>query len=306
MNSPLRIGVISRVASATVSVELATEAKKRGHHYEQIIFDSSPVSQAETAFVEAGLLDYDVLYYRTSLGLVWAQALQHYITKHSRRAINLNVTEFPFLNDKSFQTLAVADSGILTPKTILDNKNDYGTIINKIGTPFVAKACNSSQGKDVHLINSENDFDAFLSNRVKSSYIYQEFISHDYDCRIHLVDGTAVAGYGRIQTSDDFRCNVSLGARMESLDVAEEAVLFQLANKVSKVFGLELHAVDFLKSTKNGKYYFVEINNNPGWETSDTDATGVDMSAVVVDSFEKHNRYKIISPIFTSLGKHVV
>ena len=306
MNNFLRIGVISRVASATVSVELAREAKKRGHQYEQIVFDSCPVAQAEEAFIQAKLLDFDVLYYRTSLGIVWAQALQHYLSKHGKRAINLNAIEFPFLNDKSFQSLAVAKAGILTPQTILDSNNDYKTIVTKVGTPFVAKACNSSQGKDVHLINSPDEFRSFLKTRTKTSYIYQEFISHDYDCRIHLVGGQAAAGYGRVQSSDDFRCNVSLGARMESLDIVEEAILFRLANNVARVFNLELQAVDFLKNTTDGKYYFVEINNNPGWETSDTDATGVDLSAAVIDSFEKYHLNKTKFPVFPSNSRHIV
>jgi len=286
MKHKLRIGVISRIASATITNELSREAKVRGHHYDQIIFDTADLGQSDEAFTEANLLSYDILYYRSSLGLVWARALQHYLARHNRRAINLTAVEFPFLNDKAFQALAMETSEIPTPKTTVDTRGSFLEIATQIGAPFVAKACNSSQGKDVHLIHTEQEYKVFVATRTKKAYIFQEYVPHDYDCRIHLVNGQAVGGFRRVQTSSDFRCNVSLGATMEPLEVSEEAILSTLSNKVAKLFNLELHVVDFLKSKKDGKYYFVEINNNPGWETSDTEATGIDMSSLVMDSFE--------------------
>jgi biotin carboxylase len=287
MKKSLNIGVISRVASPTVNRELAREARLRGHRYTQVVFDQADLTQVDLTFDKAELYKYDILYYRTSLGFVWALALQKYLDRHSLRAIGLTVQEFPFLNSKAQQAISVASAGVLTPKTIFDKTGEYDSIESQLGSVFVAKACKSSQGKDVHLIQSKEQFARFFTDCAKKEYIYQEYIPHDYDCRIHLVDGKAVCGYRRVQTSNDFRCNVSLGASMEPLEERDQANLFPLANKISKLFNLELHVVDFLLNKKDGKYYFVEINDNAGWEQSDTDATGVDMSALVIDSFEK-------------------
>jgi biotin carboxylase len=286
MKKKLNIGVISRVESQTVHRELAREARLRGHTYTIIVFNKADLTNPDLTFDKAELHNYDVLYYRTSLGFVWALALKEYLARHELSIIGMTVDQFPFLNSKSQQAISVASSGVLTPKTIFDKTGEYESIKAQLGPVFVAKACESSQGKDVHLIISKDQYDLFLKECKNKTYIYQEYIPHDFDCRVHLVGGKAACGYRRVQKADDFRCNVSLGAEMESLEVGDESVLFPIANKISKLFNLELHVVDFLLSKKDGKYYFVEINDNAGWEVSDTDATGVDMSALVIDSFE--------------------
>jgi glutathione synthase/RimK-type ligase-like ATP-grasp enzyme len=303
MTRRLNIGVISRIQSQTVNQELAREARLRGHDYDQVVFDVADLSNPEATFIKADVLKYDVLYYRTSLGPVWSLALQNYLARHNRRAINLKAIEFPFMHDKAQQALSVSSAGIEAPKTVLDTTKNYDSIASQLGPVFVAKARVSSQGKDVKLIRTKQEFEIFLGQSRKE-YLYQEYIPHDYDCRVHLVGGQAVCGYRRVQRSDDFRCNVSLGADMEKLEVEEKATLFALANKVSALFGLELHAVDFLLSKKDGKYYFVEINDNPGWETSDTLATEADMSSLVIDLFEKiaeqKNSLGVFGPAYSS------
>lgn len=298
MNKKLSIGVISRVESQTVHRELAREARLRGHSYTQVVFDKADLTQTNLSFNKAELHKYDVLYYRTSLGYVWSLALQKYLTLNNLSAIGLTVQEFPFLNSKAQQAISVASYDVLTPKTIFDKTDKYESIKSQLGPVFVVKACMSSQGKDVHLIRSKEQFDIFIKECSGKEYIYQKYIPHDYDCRIHLVDGKAVCGFRRVQNSDDFRCNVSLGASMEPLGEIDKTTLFPLANKISKLFNLELHVVDFLLSKENGKYYFVEINDNAGWEVSDTDATGVDMSSLVIDFFEKKAEQKNNDKVF--------
>jgi RimK family alpha-L-glutamate ligase len=293
MTNTLRIGVISRVSSKTIDIELAREARLRGHSYERIAFDTVDLTQTERVFREAELLTYDVLYYRTSLGSVWARALERYLATYGRRAINLVAVQHPFLADKSMQTLTVSTKGILTPKTLLDSTYTHDTLVSALGTPFVAKRKNSAQGRDVHLIRSEADFVDTIKEKNKNEYIYQEFIPHEYDCRVHLINGKAVAGYRRMRCKDDFRCNVSLGARMEPLLSKDKQALFALAERVAGAFGLELHVVDFMVHKETGQYYFVEINDNPGWEMSDQEATGVNMSAKVIDSFEKEHETQV-------------
>ena len=287
MTQELRIGVISRVSSKTIDTELAREARMRGHTYDRIAFDTVDLTRVERVFEDAKLLTYDVLYYRTSLGPVWARALDRYLKRHGRHAVNLLAGTFPFLADKSSQALTVAAEGVLMPKTLLDTTYSYETIVREIGTPFVAKRKESAQGRDVHLIHSEEEFLETVPKDKSNKYLYQEFIPHEYDCRVHLINGKPVAGYRRMRCKDDFRCNVSLGARMRPLLPGDTKQLYLLAERISGMFGLEMHVVDFMVHKKTNEYYFVEINDNPGWETSDKEATGVDMSARVIDSFEK-------------------
>lgn len=284
---PIRIGVMSRLASPTVSKELAREAALRGHEYHRITFDTADITSLERAFASSNLLSYDVLYYRTSLCVSWQQALERFLAKHGRRAVNLDAITHPFLEQKIYQTQATAAAGIQTPKTLIGESPDFHTIAQSLGAPFVMKASDSARGMDVHKITTEEKLEAVRHKGAGKEYFYQEYVPHKHDCRVHLVGGKAVAGYRRVPVPGDFRCNVSRGAAMESLCAEEKESMFPLAERISTLFGLNMHAVDFLTSTTNNECYFVEINNNPGWETSDKDATGVDMSKLAIDYFEK-------------------
>lgn len=290
MNKKLNIGVISRVESKGFHEGVGREARRRGHNYTRIVFDKADLTQPDLSFDKAELYKYDVLYYKTSLGFVWSLALQKYLARHNLRIIGMTVQEFPYLNSKAQQAISVASIDIPMPKTIFDMTNNYGSIESELGSVFVAKACESSQGKHVYLIESKDQFDLFIQNRTKNEYIYQEYLPHDYDCRINIIGGKAVCGYRRSQNSDDFRCNVSLGAEIEPLGETDRSILFPWADKISKLFNLELHTVDFLLSKKDGKYYFIEVNDNPGWKVSTSGVTGMDLNALVVDSFEEAAR----------------
>lgn len=287
MNQKLKIGVIARTQSNTVENELAGEVTRRGHIFERIVFDTVEITQMKKMFDDAKLVDFDILYYRTSLGPVWARALQRYLEKHNCRAINLRAVESPFLSDKTLQTMLAATEGFRTPKTLLAASNDYNALVLALGTPFVAKANSGSQGNEVYLIHSKQEHKSLIDERVHSNYQFQEYIPHDYDCRIHLIGGKPIAGYRRVPVVNDFRCNVSQGAAMKPLSEEDVEVLYPLAEQISDLFTLEIHVVDFLRSEEDGKYYFVEINDNPGWEISDKEATGEDMSRLVVNYFEK-------------------
>lgn len=287
MKKKLKIGIISRVESKTIERALAQEAERRGHEYTIIPFISGDISNSEAVCEEAGLLDFDVLYYRTSLGYVWAQVLETYLHTHNRRAVNLRYNDHSFLEKKTFQTTKVASAGFVTPKTIIDSTDEYAKLVGELGVPFVAKADTSSQGKDVHLIHTEEEFNEVAATRFEKKIFYQEYIPHDFDCRVHLVGGKAVASYRRLPAGNEFRCNISQGGSMEALSERDKEITYPLAEKIAEVLGLELHVVDFMHSTKDDSYIFTEINSNPGWEVWDEEATGVDMNMLVMDYLEK-------------------
>ncbi len=286
----IRIGVISRVQSDTIDLALKKEAEKRGHTYTKIVFSTEDVTDAENILTQAGLLEYDVLYYRTSLGYVWAQVIEAYLSKHKKEALNLQYITHAFLEKKTYQTATVSRENVLTPKTVLDTSNDFKTIASKLGSPFVVKADVSSQGRDVHLVHSEKEFMTTSSKSLRKPCFYQEYIPHEYDCRVHLVGGKPVASYRRVPNSGEFRSNVSLGGRMEALSNEDKNALYPLAEQVAKILNLDLHVVDFMRSKITGKYYFTEVNSNPGWNKWNPNATGVNMNSLVMDYFEAYAR----------------
>jgi RimK family alpha-L-glutamate ligase len=287
MNTTLKVGVIAREPSPTIEEDLAQEARSRGHVFDSISMKTADVTKAEEEFNVRKLLDYDVLYYRTSLGFMWAQALQRYVESNGKHVVNMTHLAHPFLERKTYQAYVAGTHGILTPKTLLDTTDNFEVITEKLGVPFVAKADVSAQGRDVHLVSSVEEFAPVAAQRREKEYFYQEYIPHEYDCRVHLVCGKPVTSYTRIPAEGEFRSNVALGGTMEALTEEEKKVLYPLAEKVADAFGLDLHVVDFLKHAETGEFVFVEINSNPGWDKWNDEATGVDMNVLVMDYLEE-------------------
>ena len=250
-------------------------------------FNFADITNPESVFEDAKLLDYDVLYYRTSIGSIWAQALEKYLAKHRKRAINLDILTHPYRYYKTYQAYVAGKSGVKTPKTILDTTGSYEKISKSLGGTFVVKADISAQGRDVHLVHSEEEFLPYAENQSEKEYFYQEYIPHDFDCRVHMIEGKPVASYRRVPVDGDFRTNVSRGAQMEPVDESMQKDLYPLAEKITQSMELNICAVDFIVRNTDGEYFFTEVNLNPGWELSDQDATGVHMSALVIDYFEK-------------------
>lgn len=266
---------------------LPREARARGHTVKRISFETACLNAGDTVFEDTGLLDCDILYYRTSLGYMWSQALERYLEKHGRKAHNLIALEHPYLEKKTYQIMVAVEHGITVPLTILDTTDEYAALVEQLGSPFIAKADVSSQGRNVHMISSPEEFVPIVAGRDEMQYFYQEYIPHTHDCRIHLVEGKAVASYKRIPMKGDFRSNVSRGAEMKGLTEEEKEALYPLAERVAEVFGLDIHVVDFLPRTTDGTYFMAEINSNPGWAKWNMEATGVHMNALVLDYFER-------------------
>lgn len=290
--SSIRIGFISRLDSGAVEERLSAEATKRGHTFTRIVFSSVEISSGHKTFEEANLLSYDVLYYRTTLGYGWAYELEGYLRQHGRTAINLGSISHPYRQYKTNQTLAAVTAGLQVPKTIIDSRGTYSELVKQFGAKFIIKADNSSQGKDVHLVLSEEEFDAFEKKEKKKSYFYQEYIPHAYDYRVYVIGGHAVAAQKRTPAPNDFRTNMTQGASAGAVSVESKKEIDPPAERIATALGLDICVVDFLRRTTDGLLFFLEVNDNPGWDYL-TDDVGVDMAALVVDFFEKVAELKV-------------
>jgi hypothetical protein len=287
MSKIISVGLISSVDSGTVIMELMPEAERRGHKFTQIVFDQAELTSTREVFEQKNLLSFDVLYYRTGLGNVWARELELFLKDNNRIAINLDVVNHPYRNYKTQQILQAARTDVMMPKTIVGKNCNYENIKKVLGSKFIIKADRSSGGRDVHIIESGEEFTSLDNDCELNDYLYQEYLPHDHDFRIHLIDGKAIAAYKRVPVKGDFRTNVTIGGSMHSVTDEVKEVLYPAAEKVASLLGLNICAVDFLERSTDGAYFFMETNINPGWENSDTEATGVNMSSLVVDYFEQ-------------------
>jgi ribosomal protein S6--L-glutamate ligase len=83
-----------------------------------------------------------------------------------------------------------------------------------------------------------------------------------------------------LRTADDWKTNLSAGARAESYDLEEE--LAELSVEASAAIGLEYSGVDILRSEGDGEPYVIELNSTPGWQGLQS-VTEKDVTALVVD-----------------------
>ncbi len=95
-----------------------------------------------------------------------------------------------------------------------------------------------------------------------------------------------MAAQKRAPAPNDFRTNMSQGASVSAVDDESKKLLYPKAERVAKALGLEICVVDFLQHSTNNLDYFLEVNDNPGWDYLTEEVVGVDMAALVMDYFE--------------------
>lgn len=287
MNSQTpRIALLAHEVSPTVSQHLVPEARTRGYVVDVINVACVDLTDFFHDPVIQSLASYDLVYYRTGLTLPGAYLLAHHLRERGVKTVNLAHDRHPFIEHKMYQAVIAAEGGVRMARTLFDQGNVFEDIASALGTPFVMKGDVSSQGRDVHLVQTETEYHA-LVNGSEQVYLCQEYVPHQCDCRVHIVGGEVVAMYERVPASGEFRSNVSQGGSMRPVDDSRKEEVARLGADAAKCFGFEIAAVDFLVHTESGELYFSELNMNPGWEPSDTLATGVDLTAITLDYFAK-------------------
>jgi glutathione synthase/RimK-type ligase-like ATP-grasp enzyme len=283
----LSIAILARLESPTIGNELRPTLEKRGHSVTVIDISSVPLKKFLDHNKITALLEYDLIYYRSGLAPEAAIVLHEFLEQHGKHMVNLQFQKHPYANAKSYEALWADMSGLVIPNSLFNVDPNFDTIASVLSVPFVAKANLGARGENVHLIDSPEKLAECVSSNNATEYIYQEFIPHDCEYRIHVVGGVPAAMYKRTPAAHDFRSNVSQGGQMLSVEPEMIDSLQSYATKAGKIFDFEIIAVDFMLHRESQELYFTEINLNPGWEISDREATGVDLSSVTADYFER-------------------
>ncbi|WP_428308325.1 ATP-grasp domain-containing protein [Lacipirellula sp.] len=182
--------------------------------------------------------------------------------------------------DKYLATAKLQAAGMLVPPTIVcQTAADGLAACETLGGDVVVKPLFGGEGRGITRVS-----DAAIARRVFMSleqigavlYI-QKFIPHDgVDWRL-LVVGDEVLGMKRVNP-DDWRTNISLGARPAPLEVTVE--LSQLARRAAEAVGATVAGVDLLPA-RDGRLYAIEVNAVPGWKALG-EVTGVDVAERVL------------------------
>jgi ribosomal protein S6--L-glutamate ligase len=164
-----------------------------------------------------------------------------------------------YADEKIKQTTLFYMLGVPHPRTRVYYPLHHHQILRDFPFPFVAKIPRrSAQGRGVYLISDLADLEAYLA-KTKVAYV-QEYLPHERDLRVVLVNFEPIVAYWRIRSPDNFRTNLFQGGALcfdgiprEGIEVARESALRSRLDDV----GMDL-------IHHEGAWYVIEANMKYG------------------------------------------
>ncbi len=164
-----------------------------------------------------------------------------------------------YADEKIKQTTLFYMLGIPHPKTRIYFHLHHHDIINNFKFPFIAKlARRSARGRGVFLIKNQDDLDKYLA-LTNIAYI-QEYLRHDRDLRVVLINYQPVLSYWRIRRSGNFKTNLSQGGEISFENIPPEGV--RIAQESAKNCRFNDVGLDLIRS--QGKWHVIEANMKYG------------------------------------------
>lgn len=287
----LKIAILSQIDSPTITEQLAPLLRKRGHTVDILDLSSVPEEDFLSHAEIQSLLNYDVVYYRSGLDANGSQGrivqLETLLRNSSVKTVNLHYTEHPLAHSKSYETQQAERNGLTVPKSVYSTAQNFSTLSEQLNVPFITKTEYGTNGNGVHLVNTAEDFISIQNLYPNKRLLHQAFVPHDFEYRIHIMDGKTVCIWKKAPSDGDFRSNEAQGGEMLTADPKHTKELTQLAKITFAAFDFDIFVADFMLDKNTGEFYFTEVNLNPGWGETDRVATGIDVIGLTADYFEK-------------------
>ena len=200
---------------------------------------------------------------------------------YARRFYNETEAFNRYVN-KYEQVKDLRSDSFVMPKYVLSTANiSFEILKSELSLPFVAKGLESSEGKEIHLIENIDDYAELL--KLYSPYkefLFQEFIAGSFgrDIRLFSIRGEVLACLTRSSQSD-FRSNFALGGSIEALALNED--YRNIARDIYVQTGLDFLGIDLLYGET--KPYFCEINVMPGFKGAEK-ASGVNIAEKIIET----------------------
>jgi [lysine-biosynthesis-protein LysW]--L-2-aminoadipate ligase len=188
--------------------------------------------------------------------------------------------------DKLLTSLQLSKAGIPTPKTYVAFSMESALdAISKIGYPVVVKPIIGSWGRLISLVKDSESAEAIfehremMNNSLLKIYYIQEYVKRPpRDIRIISMDDEAVTAIYRSSTSDNWKTNVALGAKVSPCKITDE--IEEIAVKTSKVLGGGILAIDAMESEDGILVH--EVNSTIEFKGAAT-ASGKDIGNKILD-----------------------
>lgn len=170
-----------------------------------------------------------------------------------------SVETYLYADEKIKQTTLFYMLGIPHPRTRVYYPLHHHEITQDFGFPMVAKLprC-SAQGRGVFQITSTEDLQDYLA-LTKVAYV-QEYIPHDRDLRVVLINYQPVLAYWRVRTGPNFRTNLFQGGSISFDHVPAEGIA--AAQRAARACKFNDVGMDLI--VRDGTWYVIEANMKYG------------------------------------------
>ena len=200
-----------------------------------------------TKFEQQQILNAPVILYPT---LNYAQLF----TTMGKR-IFPSVETYLYADEKIKQTTLFNMLSIPHPRTRFYLQRDFSSIQKDFTFPFIAKIPRASaRGRGVFKIEDPADLEQYLQN-VKIAYI-QEYIPHEKDLRVVLINYDPVLAYWRRRSPEDFRTNLYQGGQIDFADIPDD--IMPMVQDYARRCKFNDVGIDLLEY--HGKWYVIEAN----------------------------------------------
>lgn len=164
-----------------------------------------------------------------------------------------------YADEKIMQTTLFSLQQIVHPRTRFYYPLHHRDIVKDFAFPVVGKIPRrSAQGRGVFLIRDEDALKKYLS-LTKIAYI-QEYLPHEKDLRVILINYDPVLAYWRIREAGNFRANLFQGGRISFSDVPLDGIA--LAREAALKCRFDDVGMDLIRHKNN--WYVIEANMKYG------------------------------------------
>ena len=239
------------------------------------------------------LIQFDALFIRETT------FVNHYTFKFAKKAksLGLAVIDDPDsilkCTNKVYLFELLKANKVNTPKSFVIGKENFKTLPEKIAYPFILKQPDGAFSKGVFKIDNEKKFKEVTASMFQKSelLIAQEYLPTPFDWRVGVIDGQALYVCKYYMAAEHWQIvNWSKSENphegmVECISVDQApAGLIKTALKATALIGKGLYGVDMKEV--DGKFYVIEINDNPN------------IDAGVEDKILKDKLYSVIMEVF--------
>ena len=250
----------------------------------------------------------DAIIPRLGSNVEYGAALLRFINENLGVYCPVNPWGLIYAQNKSWTLQRLSNAGIPIPRTIMaESPAHVRWIVDKLGSlPIIIKTNQGSKGKTVSIIDTKRSANSMMEFCLNSNLkiLVEEFINAESsDFRVWVVgDSVAVAMKRTSNDKNDFRANVSRGAKGEKAELSDEDK--NLCIRAAHCLGLNIAGVDLMKSKETGKSFIIEVNANPG--TLVIDLTGVDVWEHVIRFIEGNYKKAVPAGVMAALTESFI